>query len=248
MKDLYSAHATEEDMVEYYEKVSGAYLKIFKRLGFEVYVTEAAGGVFTDRKTREYQVVAESGEDTIYIKPGTKEAFNKEVFEGDESKYEMKRSIEVGNIFPFGDKKYAEMMKVGYTDKDGQKKLVHFASYGIGVTRLLGTLVEVNHDGKGIIWPKAVAPYQVHLVSLGAGEKEIKRAAEIHGKLEDAGADVLWDDTDRGAGEKFADADLLGIPVRLVVSEKTGEKVEWKGRDSGESELIGFDEAIKRLK
>ena len=248
MKDLYSAHATEEDMVEYYEKVSDAYLKIFKRLGFEVYVTEAAGGVFTDRKTREYQVVAESGEDTIYIKPGTMEAYNKEVFEGDESKYEMKRSIEVGNIFPFGDKKYAEMMKVGYTDKDGQKKLVHFASYGIGVTRLLGTLVEVNHDGKGIIWPKAVAPYQVHMVSLGAGEKEIKRAAEIHGKLEDAGVEVLWDDTDRGAGEKFADADLLGIPVRLVVSEKTGEKVEWKGRDSGESELIGFDEAIKRLK
>jgi prolyl-tRNA synthetase len=240
MKDLYSAHATEEGMKEFYEKVSEAYLRVFKRLGFEVYVTEAAGGVFTENKTREFQVVAESGEDTIYVKPGTKEAYNKEVFEGDEKEFEVKRSIEVGNIFPFGDKKYAEMMKVGYTDKDGTKKPVHFASYGIGVTRLLGTLVEVNHDEKGIIWPKIASPFQAHLIGLRTGDK-------IYEELQKAGVDLLYDDTERGAGEKFADADLLGMPVRLVVSEKTGDKIEWKERTSDKTELLSVEEVIERL-
>ena len=248
MKDLYSAHATEKDLMGFYERVSEAYLKIFKRMGFEVYVTEAAGGVFTDRQTREFQVVAEAGEDTIYVKPGTHEAYNKEVFSGNEAEFEVKRAIEVGNIFPFGDKKYAEKMKVGFTDRDGQKKLVFFASYGIGVTRLLGTAVEVFHDDKGIVWPKVIAPFQAHLVGLGAGERESRRAGEVYEKLTKLGIEVLWDETERGAGEKFADADLLGIPVRLVVSEKTGDKIEWKGRNRRETELVEIEEAIARLK
>ncbi|MFA6512494.1 MAG: aminoacyl--tRNA ligase-related protein [Patescibacteria group bacterium] len=241
MKDLYSAHATEEGMAEYYEKVSEAYIRIFERLGFEVYTTEAAGGVFTDKHTREFQVVAEAGEDTIYVKPGTRQAFNKEVFDGNEAEYEMKRSIEVGNIFPFGDKNYAEKMGGFYTDKDGTRKLVHFASYGIGITRLLGTLVEVNHDDKGIIWPETVAPFAVHLVEIN------KSAEEIYRKLIGAGIEVLWDETDRGAGEKLGNADLLGIPVRLIVSEKTGDKIEWKRRNSEEKELLDIDEVLKRL-
>ncbi len=248
MKDLYSAHATEKDLMGFYERVSEAYLKIFKRMGFEVYVTEAAGGVFTDRQTREFQVVAEAGEDTIYVKPGTHEAYNKEVFSGNEAEFEVKRAIEVGNIFPFGDKKYAEKMKVGFTDRDGQKKLVFFASYGIGVTRLLGTAVEVFHDDKGIVWPKVIAPFQAHLVGLGAGERESGRAGEVYERLTKLGIEVLWDETERGAGEKFADADLLGIPVRLVVSEKTGDKIEWKGRNRRETELVEIEEAIARLK
>jgi prolyl-tRNA synthetase len=241
MKDLYSAHATEEDMLKFYEQVSEAYLKSFKRMGFEVYVTEAAGGVFTERKTREFQVVAESGEDTIYVKPGTQEAYNKEVFEGNESEFEKKRSIEVGNIFPFGEDKYAKSMGGYYTDRDGARKLMHFASYGIGITRLLGTLVEVFHDDRGIIWPKAAAPFEVHLVQLN------KDARDVYEKLTNAGIEVLWDETDRPAGEKFADADLIGIPVRLVVSEKTGEKVEWKERGSRETELLTWDEIIQKL-
>jgi prolyl-tRNA synthetase len=241
MKDLYSAHATEEGMIEFYERVSDAYIRIFERLGFEVYITEAAGGVFTERRTREFQVVAEAGEDTIYVKPGTREAFNKEVFSGQESEYEKKRSIEVGNIFPFGAGKYAEKMGGYFTDKDGERKLVHFASYGIGISRLLGTLVEVNHDERGIVWPEIAAPFKVHLVDLnGTGE-------EIYKQLTEAGVEVLWDETDRGAGEKFADADLLGMPVRLVVSEKTGEKVEWKYRNKEEKELLTKTEAVKRL-
>ncbi len=241
MKDLYSAHATEEGMTEYYEKVSEAYIRVFERLGFEVYTTEAAGGVFTERHTREFQVVAEAGEDTIYVKPGTRQAINKEVFTGNEGEYEAKRSIEVGNIFPFGTDKYAEMMGGNFTDRDGSRKPVHFASYGIGISRLLGTLVEVNHDEKGIIWPEIVAPFAAHIVDLnGTG-------AELEEKLTAAGVEVLRDDIDRGAGEKFADADLLGIPVRLVVSDKTDGKVEWKQRTQEEKILLTAEQVVDRL-
>src|SRR3989344_3275285 len=231
MKDLYSAHATEKDLMEYYEKVSDAYLKIFERIGFETYITEAAGGVFTSRHTREFQVIAEAGEDTIYVKPGTKQAINKEVFEGNEEGYEKKNAIEVGNIFPFGSEKYAEKMNVGFTDEKGEKKLVYFASYGIGITRLLGTTVEVFHDDAGIVWPKSVAPFRVHLLDITKNSKELS-AKEVYGKLNAAGIEVLWDDRMSSAGEKIADADLIGIPVRLVVSEKTGDKIEIKYRNS----------------
>ncbi len=242
MKDLYSAHATEQEMTEYYEKVSEAYLRIFKRLGLDVYVTEAAGGVFTTRKTREFQVIAESGEDTIYVKPETREAYNKEVFEGNESDYEVKRSIEVGNIFPFGSDKYSEMMRGEYVGSDGKVKLLHFASYGIGITRLAGTIVEVHHDDRGIVWPEAAAPYKVHLV-------EIKRSAEQeYRKLSDAGVEVLWDETDRSVGEKLGDADLLGMPIRLVVSEKTGDRVEFKRRNETETKLLSWEEVMEELR
>lgn len=244
MKDLYSAHATNEDLMNFYEKVSDAYLKIFKRIGFDIYVTEAAGGVFTENKTREFQVLADVGEDTIYVKKGSHEAVNKEVFEGNANDYEEKRSIEVGNIFPFGDKKYAEMMKVSYTDKDGQKKLVHFASYGIGVTRVMGTAVEVFHDDKGIIWPKSIAPFDGHLLDLRTDKKD----SYVYEKLIDSSVEVLLDDREVSAGEKFADCDLIGTPVRLVISDKTGDKIEWKERTSENSELLPLDEVVSRLK
>ena len=247
MKDLYSAHATNKDLMEFYEKVSDAYLKIFGRIGFETYITEAAGGVFTENLTREFQVVADAGEDTIYIKKGTKIAVNKEVFSGNKEEYEERRSIEVGNIFPFGDKKYAEKMNVTYTDREGQKKLVHFASYGIGVTRLLGTSVEVFHDGKGIVWPKCIAPFHTHLLELKTQNQKLK-TGEVYKKLEENGIEVLWDDRQISPGEKFADSDLVGIPIRLVVSEKTGDKIEWKERAKEKIELLELDEVIKRLK
>ncbi len=248
MKDLYSAHASHEDLMEFYEKVSDAYMKVFKRIGFETYITEAAGGVFTENRTREFQVVAEAGEDTIYINRNTQKAINKEVFDGNINEYEEKRAIEVGNIFPFGDKKYSEKMNVSYTDGDGNKKLVHFASYGIGITRLLGTSVEVFHDDKGIIWPKEIAPFNAHLLELRVEERESGRVEEIYNKLQSAGIEVLWDDRDVSAGEKFADADLIGIPVRLVISQKTQGKIEWKERTSDRTELIELEEVIKRLK
>lgn len=254
MKDLYSAHVSEEDMLDYYEKVKEAYIKIFKRLGFNFKVVEASGGVFTDRHTHEFQVLNANGEDTIFACDACDYAFNKEIFEGKagdacpECKKgkieELTGLVEVGNIFPLGTW-YAERMKVFYTDEKGLKKPVWFASYGIGPTRVMGTLVEVNHDDKGIIWPKAVAPFDVHLVDLVKGEGQ--EVNDVYQKLIDAGVEILWDDRDVSAGEKFADADLIGIPVRLVVSVRNGDKVEWKERTSEKTELLSLDEIHKKF-
>ncbi|TSC83659.1 MAG: prolyl-tRNA synthetase [Microgenomates group bacterium Gr01-1014_16] len=245
MKDAYSLHESEEDLMIWYEKYKQAYLKIFERIGLDVYVTEASGGVFTDKHTHEFQVEAEAGEDTIYIKPGTKEGYNKEVFEGDVKQFDVKRCIEVGNIFPLG-KMYSEKMGASFIDRDGSKNPIWFGSYGIGPTRVMGTIIEVSHDDRGIIWPKSVAPFQAHLVDLKNGE-------EIYEKLTDAGIEVLWDDTDRPAGQKFADVDLIGVPVRLVVSEKTlrqaqGKQIEWKERASDKTELLSLEEVVERMK
>jgi prolyl-tRNA synthetase len=251
MKDLYSAHTDERDMMDYYEKVKQAYVKIFTRLGFNFKVVEASGGVFTDKHTHEFQVINANGEDTVFACDKCNYAVNKEIYEGKEhdlcskcKKGKIEKidgTVEVGNIFPLGTW-YAERMKVYFTDREGLKKPVWFASYGIGPTRVMGTLVEVNNDEHGIIWPKAVAPFDVHLLELKG-----KSAEKIYQKLIDSEIDVLWDDRDVPAGEKFADADLIGIPVRLVVSERNGDKIEWKERNFEKSELLDLDEVVKKL-
>lgn len=252
MKDLYSIHADEKDFQKYYDEVKDAYSKIFKRIGFDFRITEAGGGVFTKNHTHEFQVPAASGEDTIYICEKCDWGVNQEVFENGMDKKcpkcgstDIKKvaSIEVGNIFPFGTY-YSEKMNVTYTDASGNKKPVYFGSYGIGSTRVMGTWVEVSHDDKGIIWPKEIAPFDVHLIELPGA----KGAKKIYDELTNAGVEVLWDDRELGAGAKFADADLIGIPVRLVVSEKTGDKIEYKERKSKESRLISSEEVIKKLK
>lgn len=242
MKDLYSAHASEEDLMEYYEKVKEAYKRIYTRLGFNFKVTRASGGVFTDKFTHEFQVLCEAGEDIIYWKEGEDEAVNEEVFDGNKEEYQSAKSIEVGNIFPLGTR-YAEKMGVTFTDQDGEQKPVWFGSYGIGSTRVMGTLVEVSHDDRGIIWYPQVAPFDVHLIELPGA----KNAAEIYEKLTKASVDVLWDDRDVPAGEKFADADLIGIPVRLVVSAKTGDKIEWKERAKEEKTDLSLEDVVKKL-
>jgi prolyl-tRNA synthetase len=252
MKDMYSAHATKEEMEKYYWEVADAYIKVFKRLGLNAMIAEAAGGVFTDDHTHEFQVESPVGEDTIYMADGWKFAKNEEVMTDEDRKAPGLRtitSIEVGNIFKFGTKKYAEEMGGDYMDKDGQKKPVWFASYGIGITRLIGVLVELFNDDRGIMWPEAVAPYQVHLITLHKEQGTENKGEEIYRKLLEAGVEVLYDDReDVGAGQKFADADLIGIPVRLVVSGKTGDQVEWKERSKKEAELLGLDEIFSRLK
>lgn len=242
MKDLYSAHTSEEDLMNYYEQVKDAYTKIFTRLGFDFRITEASGGVFTDKHTHEFQVLTEVGEDTIYYCDKCKWGANKEVFDGSEGDkcpecdgtIKEARSIEVGNIFPLGTW-YAEKMGMLFTDHEGNKKPVWFGSYGIGPTRVMGTLVEVNHDDKGIIWPENVAPFKYHLISLPGGEE---KAQQVYDELTSNGGEVLWDDREVGAGQKFADADLIGNPIRLVVSEKTGDKIEVKKRSESESKLL----------
>lgn len=240
MKDLYSAHTTEEDLMAYYEKVKSAYSKIFTRLGFNFKIAKASGGVFTDKFTHEFQVLSDAGEDNIYWKEGDIEAINEEVLEGKKEDYISAKSIEVGNIFPLGTW-YAEKMGMTFTDSDGKRKPVWFGSYGIGPTRVMGTWVEVSHDEKGIIWSKEITPFEVHLIGLNGKGKEIYK------KLLENNIDVLFDDRDLPAGEKFNDADLIGVPVRLVVSDKTGDKIEYKERISDKSELLDFDDIIKKI-
>jgi len=251
MKDLYSAHVSEKDLMEYYEKVKQAYVKIFKRLGFEFRVTEAGGGVFTDKNTHEFQVMAETGEDTIYYCDTCDWGVNHEIHKKSDSrcpkckkgKVKTSKSIEVGNIFPLGTW-YAEKMKVYFTDEKGKDQLVWFGSYGIGPTRVMGTYAEVFNDDKGLIWPEVVAPFQVHLVSLKGMEK---KAREVYNKLVKAGVEILWDDREEvSAGIKFSDADLIGIPIRLVVSEKTDDKIEWKKRDEDKAELLNLEAVLER--
>jgi len=251
MKDLYSLHVNEKDMWEYYEKVKSAYSKIFKRLGFKFQIVEAAGGVFTEGSTHEFQVPNGGGEDTIYYCENCDWGLNEEIKQTKVPKtcpkckkgkiFTSTDATEVGNIFPLGTW-YSERMKVYYTDKEGKKKPVWFASYGIGSTRVMGTWVEVSNDDKGIIWNKAISPFDVHLVELPGGNGK-----EVYMKLKEKGIDVLWDDRDVGAGEKLSDADLIGIPVRLVVSKKTGNKIEWKERAKKETKLLDIKEVITIL-
>jgi prolyl-tRNA synthetase len=258
MKDLYSAHVSEEDMYEYYNQIKEAYVQIFNRIGFEgTKIVEASGGVFTKNYTHEFQVLSPVGEDTIFFCNSCGFAQNKEVFNGEvggkcpkcEEKIESASSIEVGNIFPLGTK-YSESMKVFFKDEGGAEKPIHFASYGIGPTRVMGTLVEIFHDEKGIIWPESVAPFKVHLVGLNLDDKHTAEYAEkVYKLLQAEGVEVLFDDRKNASpGEKFADADLIGIPYRVVVSKKNGEKLEVKKRAVEKTEFLTYQELLVELR
>lgn len=260
MKDLYSAHVSEEDMYKYYNKVIGAYVKIFERMGLNVKVVEASGGVFTQKNSHEFQVLTEVGEDTIFYcdcqdnKCDCKFAQNKEIFTGkegdqcpgcDDCTIKSGKAIEVGNIFPLGTK-YSKDQKVFYKDKDGREQEIWFASYGIGPTRTMGALVEIYNDENGMIWPAAVAPFDVHLVNL---KKDTNDSDKVCDELTKLGYDVLYDDRqDASAGEKLSNADLIGIPYRLIVSDKAGDKVEFKKRNEKEASLVSVSEAAGLLK
>ncbi|MCL5432791.1 MAG: His/Gly/Thr/Pro-type tRNA ligase C-terminal domain-containing protein [Patescibacteria group bacterium] len=249
MKDLYSLHTSVENLDKYYWEVADSYIKIFKKLNLDAKIVEAAGGVFTDEHTHEFQVLCETGEDKIFYCEKCDFCQNKEIATVQENDRCPKcgdiiksgNSIEVGNIFKFGTF-YSKKMNVHFMDEKGKEQLAHFASYGIGLTRLMGTLAEMFHDGKGIIWPSVVAPFQVHLISIG------KNADKVYEKLEKDGVEVLYDDRDVSPGEKFTDADLIGIPVRLVVSEKSGDKIEYKERISEEKILLDYDEVLEKIK
>lgn len=256
MKDLYSAHTSKEDLDDYYFKVADAYMKVFHRFGLDAKMVEAGGGVFTDEHTHEFQVLNSSGEDTIYYCNTCDFAQNDEIAtvkEGDtcpkcSGEIKSGKSIEVGNIFRFGTT-YSEKMNVTYNSEKGIKEHVYLGSYGIGITRMIGVLAETFHDERGLLWSDVVAPFQVHLVGLGNIQEIVERADEVYKMLMDAGVEVLYDDREGvGAGEKFADADLIGIPVRLVVSAKSGEQVELKKRNEKETKLLAPQEIILRLR
>ncbi len=259
MKDMYSFAKTQEEHEELYERAAVAYGKVYQRLGIGdiTYRTFADGGIFTKRFSDEFQTLCDFGEDTIYLHEGKRIAVNKEVYTDDNlekaglKKEDLveKKAIEVGNIFPL-ESKYTDALDVYYTDENGNKLSIIAGCYGIGVSRLMGTIVEILSDEKGIVWPQEVSPFNVHLVRLGVNEKTVEYADKLYANLQNAGVEVLYDDRDLRAGEKFADSDLIGIPVRFVVSDKTVEqdKVEVKYRTKAESEMMSVDEAISVLK
>lgn len=255
MKDLYSFHVSEKDLDIYYEKAAKAYHRIFERCGLKAVYTVAGGGVFTDKFTHEFQVISDIGEDTIYVCDKCGYAENKEITklkDGDKcpkcnSKMSEKKSIEVGNIFNNGTK-YSEALGLEFTDENRNKKPVIMGAYGIGLGRVMATAVEVYHDDKGIIWPENIAPFKIHLIVLDGKNKE---ADKVYSELTEKGIEVLYDDReDKTPGEKFADADLIGCPIRLVISNKTlaQNNIELKYRNKKEFQLIKLTEIVKSIK
>lgn len=265
MKDLYSFHTNDEERNEYYKTVRTAYLEIFKKLELKALVTKASGGTFSDL-SEEFQVITPYGEDTIFVCSKCEAVINKEITQnpkcpecGGDLKEE--KSIEVGNIFPLK-RSYAEVFELYYTDKTGDRKIVSAGCFGLGISRTMGAIVEVFHDEKGIIWPEAVAPYQVHLIGLDLEDKDVNQMAEkTYQLLQTEGVEVLFDDrVDMSAGEKFADSDLIGIPYRVVISKKThsisfdttqdrrsgqaGDKLEVKKRSEKETQFKTLKQLI----
>ncbi len=257
MKDMYSFCTSEEEHMKFYNQTIDAYLEVFRRVGLGdiTYVTSAAGGVFTDKFSHEFQTICEAGEDIIYVHTDGKTALNEEIFnektlEGmglSRSEFESKKAAEVGNIFTFGTKK-CEQLGVYFTDAEGNKKPVFLGSYGIGITRLMGVVAEVFADTQGLVWPESIAPYHIHLVSLCREPADREMCEKIYQSLVQKGVEVLYDDRDIRAGEKFADSDLIGIPVRIVVSPKTlaHASVEYKKRSEHEATQVTIEELLKQ--
>lgn len=249
MKDLYSYARTPEEHQKIYDSLTDAYMRVFKRAGISdsTYFTFASGGAFT-QFSHEFQTICDAGEDIVYIDHEKRIAINKEVLTEevmkqlgvDRENLEEVKTAEVGNIFSFGTSK-SEQLGLNFTDEDGTLKPVVLGSYGIGVTRLMGVVVEKFADDKGLIWPENLAPFHVYLIGIR------KDADYLYNKLTDLGIEVLYDDRDETPGKKFADADLLGIPYRVVVSEKLGDTVEVKKRTEKEPQTISEEELLKML-
>ncbi len=254
MKDMYSFHENQEDFERFYNIAKEAYFKVYKRMGLDAKATEASGGSFSEKISYEFMVLTDAGEDDILYCDECNFCVNVEIAkvkEGDacpkctKGKLKKARATEAGNVFDLG-QKYSKDFELTYVDKGGNKNYPIMGCYGIGTTRLVGTIVEKYHDEKGIIWPEAVAPFDVHLLSLSQDEK----AQEFYSLLTEAGFDVLYDDREASAGEKFADSDLIGIPKRLVISEKSlaAGGIEFKRRSEKESKIIRIENLIEELK
>ncbi|MFT7327881.1 MAG: prolyl-tRNA synthetase [Crocinitomicaceae bacterium] len=248
MKDMYSFSVDEAQHEDFYQKTIDAYKRCYDRLGLgnDTFVTFAAGGAFTEF-SHEFQTICETGEDEIYINREKGIAINHEVYSDATLKklgvsaddLEKVKTAETGNIFNFGTQKCEEMDL--YINNDQGKRIpIHLGSYGIGVTRVMGVIVENMSDENGIIWPEEIAPFTIHLVTFGKNENIIREAENLYHDLKKAGIEVLFDDRDAGPGQKLNDADLMGMPYRIVYSEKSFEKggVEITKRESGDTEYI----------
>lgn len=258
MKDLYSFHTNEEDLDEYYDLVKNAYFKIFDKLNIrnKTYLTYASGGDFS-KYSHEFQTLSSAGEDLIYICEKCNIAVNKEIVENNQPEcpqcksknLKEEKAIETGNIFQLKTK-FTEAFDFKFLDKNGKEQLALMGCYGMGPSRLMGTIVELFNDQNGIIWPKSIAPYQVHLMHLGNTEEVIKEAEKIYNVLQKEKIEVLYDDRKESAGMKFKDSDLIGMPIRIVMSEKTLEKksVEIKKRNSDEFEIVEIENLVASIK
>ena len=252
MKDLYSFHRDEKDLADFYDQAIKAYQKIFKRLGLNSMVTEASGGVFSKENSHEFQVATENGEDRIMACPKGDFAENTEISklkDGGQcpkcgAKVKLVKSIEVGNIFKLGCK-YSHDMKLTFTDESGQEKEVVMGCYGFGPSRVMGAVVEVNHDNKGIIWPREITPFQAHLLLLDGAKKA--EAGKLYDRLTKSDFDVLYDDREESAGVKLNDADLIGITVQMVIGSKTEKGVEFRLRGGSLDKEIGYDKVVEAL-
>ncbi len=265
MKDMYSFHTSKEDFQKYYEDVKNYYMNVYKRIGLgeDTMIALASGGDFAKEFSHEFQTKCDSGEDLIFHVPSKNVYYNKEVAptntgklaeEGDVfpetgEKYEVIKASEVGNIFTLNTK-YTKAFDYLYTAQDGEKKEIYMGCYGIGISRLMGVVVEKFHDEKGIMWPESIAPYKIHLLGLGMDQEDVRNKVEdVYKKLLDLGIEVLFDDRiETSAGEKLGDADLIGCPYRVVISKKTGEQVEVKKRSEKEPSRLSVTELLAHMK
>lgn len=257
MKDMYSFHTSYEDFQSFYQVAKVAYLKIFKRLGLVAKATEASGGSFTDKKSFEFMVLTDAGEDDILYCSECDFCVNVEIAKVKvggkcdkcgKGKFEQAKASEVGNIFDLG-QKYTKDFNFPVTLEKGEKVYPYMGCYGIGITRLMGVIVEKFNDERGIIWPGIVTPAKVHLIGFDLEDQKVKSEAEtLYNKLHHENIEVLFDDrVGPSPGAKFADADLIGIPFRIVISKKTGKTLEVKKRNQKETEFLSFEELIRRI-
>jgi prolyl-tRNA synthetase len=259
MKDMYSFHTDRADFEAFYENAKRTYLRVFARCGLDAKITESSGGAFTKKVSHEFQIETPAGEDALVVCRSCDYAQNAEIAtakEGDAcpkcaAALVASKGIEVGNIFDLGDR-FTKSFDLTVAGADGVAQDVFMGCYGIGVTRLVGAIVEASHDERGMIWPKTVAPFPVHMVMIAAKDPAVAErvrvaADEIERALTAVGLEPLFDDReDTRAGEKFADADLIGLPIRLVISEKTlaENAVEWKDRKTGEQRMVSLAQAV----
>lgn len=259
MKDLYSFSRDEKEHNVFYEKMKIAYMNVFRRVGLgeKTYMTFASGGTFS-KYSHEFQTITSAGEDTIYVDEKKKIAINKEVYNDeviadlgvDKDSIIEKEAVEVGNIFSLGTR-FSDALGLTYVNEKGENVPVVMGSYGIGPGRLMGTVVETLSDEKGIVWPESIAPFKFHLVRISDKEEAVKEADLLYQELVSKGVEVLYDDRpDLRAGEKFADSDLLGMPCRIVISDKLveGGNVEVKLRLKGDAHVLSRDDFMKGLK
>lgn len=250
MKDMYSFHEHQEDFDRFYGEVKKAYMKIFSRLGLDAKATEASGGSFSEKISYEFMVLTDAGEDDIFYCDScdfcvnvqiAKEKAGEKCSRCGKGKLAKARASEVGNVFDLG-QKYGKAFDLTFVGRDGKRQYPVMGCYGLGISRVMGVIVEKFHDENGIIWPESAAPFRVHLLELGDASAE-----KMYNDLQEREIEVLYDDRKISAGEKLVDADLIGLPFRLVVSSKTGDKIEVKKRNEETTKIVNREEVIKLL-